>query len=319
MPAKLDLKAKGVQRLAVSDFTGGPEGAGHKIADLFTAKLVEGQYFQVAEREKLLALEKEQALGMTGVVDATMAAKAGKLLGVDALVVGTVLAYNVKDEPYIKTVMQTITETDCDKQGKCSHHSRQVPVEEHHHIRNGVVTVAYRLIRAETGEMLAGRQETATYQYDTGHPPSAGFLKDRIPELEHEAVLTKLAQEVVEKLVADLQPHPVTVEREFETGGWLFADSDITHGIELVKANRVADAAQWWEGVVQRDPQNSAAHYNLGLAYELLGQFEQAEQHFRAAERLRPDPRYIQAVAQVREARAAAKKLAEQTTPRGTN
>ncbi|MBM4122477.1 MAG: tetratricopeptide repeat protein [Nitrospira sp.] len=317
-PANTNLKAKGVQSLAVSDFDG-PGEAGQKVAEFFTAKLAEGQYFKVVEREKLLAMEKEQALGMTGVVDEKMAAKAGKLLGVDALVVGKVPAYSVKDGQYTRTVMQSRAtgtyRTECNDEGKCYKvpNYEEVPVQEHHHIRNGVVTVSYRVIRAETGEVLVGRQETETYKYDTGNPPSAGFLLGSQRELGQEEVLTALAQNVVAKLATDVQPHQIRVDREFENGGWLFGDSAVKQGIEFVRANRLEDAIQRWEAVVKNDPQNSSAHYNLGLAYELAGNFEKAEQAYRVAEQISPEARYIHAVSTVKKSAEAQKKLETQT------
>src|SRR5687768_8759518 len=60
-PGSIDLKGKGINSLAVSDFDG-PEDSGRKIAELFIAKLAQGRYFKVVERDKLLAMEKEQAL-----------------------------------------------------------------------------------------------------------------------------------------------------------------------------------------------------------------------------------------------------------------
>ncbi|MEW6542091.1 MAG: CsgG/HfaB family protein [Nitrospirota bacterium] len=86
-PAPVNLKAKGVHALAVLPFEG-PGESGTRLADLVTGKLAEGPDFTIVEREKLRALESEQVLGMAGVVDGRTAAKAGKVLGADALLVG---------------------------------------------------------------------------------------------------------------------------------------------------------------------------------------------------------------------------------------
>lgn len=308
-PASVNLKAKGVRSLAVSDFDG-PDGSGKQVAELLTAKLVEGRFFQVVEREKLLALEKEHVLGMTGVVDEKMAARVGKVLGVDALIVGTVLAYSVKDEPYTRTVMQRrgtgTYEKRCNEKGKCydAEITEEIPVQESHHIRKAMVAVSCRIIRAETGELLAGRQDAQSYTHDTG--------RNLEPERGTDDVLNLLAGRALETLASEIQPHTIQVEREFENGGWLFGDAEVKVGIDFVRANRPADAIERWEAVVQRDARNSSAYYNLGLAYELTGEFEKAQAAYQAAERIDPKPRYIQAVSQAKRSADMNRKLQEQ-------
>ncbi|MEW6544105.1 MAG: DUF6340 family protein [Nitrospirota bacterium] len=308
-PAEVNLKSQGVRSLAVSDFTG-PEQSGRKVAELFTADLAQGKHFKLVEREKLLAMEREQALGMIGVVDERMAAKAGKLLGVDALVVGNVSAFSVEDKPYTRTVMKQRRtgqyRTEC-RGNDCSkvEITEEVAVQEQHHVRNGTVSIAYRVIKAETGEVLAGRQETGSYHYDSG----AGSGR----ELGREEVLSTLAQEVVAKLAADIQPHAVQVNREFENGGWLFGDPAVKQGIEYIRANRLDDGIQHWEAVVKENPVNGSAWYNLGLAYEMAGHFEKAEKAYRTAEGIDPKPRYIQAVSDLHREVERRKKLEEQT------
>lgn len=266
-PALVNLKAKGVQSLAVTTFEG-PGESGRRMAELLTAKLVEKGYFKVVERDKLLALEKEQVLGMTGVVDDTMAARAGKVLGVDALVLGKV-----------------------------------VP-----HPGQGKVTVSYRVVKTETGEILAARQVMAGNP-DGGHAMRKTFRRE---DEERSESLGMLEQHAAAKMAAGMQPHPVKVEREFENGGWLFGDADVKRGIEYIKADRPEDAIAQWEGVVQRDPGNSSAWYDLGIAHELLSQFGKAEQAYRTAEKIDPKPHYIQAVSHLKAAAESHRKLEEE-------
>ncbi len=266
-PAVVNLKAKGVHSLAVTTFDG-PGESGRKIAELLTAKLVEGQYFKVVEREKLEALEKEQVLGMTGVVDEKMAAKAGKVLGVDALVLGKVMP----------------------------------------HLGQGKLVLSYRVVKTETGEILMAKQVLGGTP-EEGRGMRRAFRKD---ERERSDLMAKLAQNAVAKLAASLQPHPVKVERAFENGGWLFGDSDVEQGLDYLKANRPEDAIAQWAGVVARDPMNSAAWYDLGIAHEIMNEFDKAEQAYRAAEKITPKPRYLEAVGHVKAAAEAHRKLEEE-------
>ncbi len=266
-PASVNLKAKGVHSLAVTTFEG-PGDSGRKLAELLTAKLVEGQYFKVVEREKLLALEQEQVLGMTGVVDEKLAAKAGKVLGVDALVLGKVMP----------------------------------------HAGQGRLMLSVRVVKTETGEILMARQVVGSNP-DEGRSMRRTFRKD---EGERPEVMAKLAQNAAGKAAASLQPHPVKVERGFENGGWLFGDADVKQGIEYIKANRPEDAIAQWEGIVAQDPANSAAWYDLGIAYEIMSEFDKAERAYRAAEKITPKPRYMEAVGHVKAAAEAHRKLEEE-------
>ena len=83
-------------KLAVLDFTLQGEGfetkdMGAIVAEWFITALVKAGRFDVVERSLINKLIQEQKLGMTGVVDDTTASKIGKLLGVEAIISGSVL------------------------------------------------------------------------------------------------------------------------------------------------------------------------------------------------------------------------------------
>lgn len=66
------------------------------VSDILVNKLVEGGNFAVIERSKLSAILEEQNLGASGRIDATTAAKIGKILGVDAVVIGSITSFNLE-------------------------------------------------------------------------------------------------------------------------------------------------------------------------------------------------------------------------------
>lgn len=75
-----------IQRVAVINF-GGPQG--DAAADAMTQYLV-GYGANVVERQRLQSVLNEQRLGAAGLLDPATVKRVGKLLGVDALIVGTV-------------------------------------------------------------------------------------------------------------------------------------------------------------------------------------------------------------------------------------
>jgi len=56
-----------------------------------------------------------------------------------------------------------------------------------------------------------------------------------------------------------------------------------------IREGHAHDAIETLQNAVQNDPDNGIAHYHLGLAFDLLGNLERAENELRNAVRLRPD------------------------------
>lgn len=68
------------------------DGAGAGVAGVLTFKLARVDAVGVVERSRLSALTDEVQLGASGLVDPSSAAKAGKLLGADYLVFGSIFS-----------------------------------------------------------------------------------------------------------------------------------------------------------------------------------------------------------------------------------
>jgi hypothetical protein len=87
-----------IHRVAVVTFGG---SGGDVAADLLTQDLLE-HGADVVERQRLEAILKEQNLAGQNVLDPATVKKVGKILGVDALFVGTVAA-NIPSQSYLVT------------------------------------------------------------------------------------------------------------------------------------------------------------------------------------------------------------------------
>ncbi|MCC5639979.1 penicillin-binding protein activator LpoB [Nostoc sp. CHAB 5844] len=66
------------------------------VSDILVNKLFESGNFRVIERSKLEAVLAEQNLGASGRVDASTAAKIGRILGVDTIVTGSITEFNIE-------------------------------------------------------------------------------------------------------------------------------------------------------------------------------------------------------------------------------
>lgn len=66
--------------------------------EVVTEMLVKSGHFVVVERDRIAQVMQEQRMGQTGAISSQSAAQAGKLLGLQALVVGKITDYNTKNE-----------------------------------------------------------------------------------------------------------------------------------------------------------------------------------------------------------------------------
>src|ERR1035437_8427318 len=87
-----------IHRVAVATFGG---AGGDVAADVFTQDLLE-HGADVVERQRLDALMREQNLASENILDPATVRKIGKILGVDAIFVGTG-ASNVPSQSYLVT------------------------------------------------------------------------------------------------------------------------------------------------------------------------------------------------------------------------
>lgn len=83
---------------AVQDWWGGHWDVGHGISNLIVTQLVENGTYRVIERQALDAVLAEQNFSNSQRADAATAARLGKLLGVDAIVVGTVTEFGTENK-----------------------------------------------------------------------------------------------------------------------------------------------------------------------------------------------------------------------------
>jgi curli biogenesis system outer membrane secretion channel CsgG len=69
--------------------------ASRGVSDVLVDRLVKDGTFSVIERSRLEAILAEQNLGLSGRLDASTAAQVGRILGVDAVIIGSVTQFDV--------------------------------------------------------------------------------------------------------------------------------------------------------------------------------------------------------------------------------
>ncbi|MCB0218762.1 MAG: hypothetical protein KDH09_03630 [Chrysiogenetes bacterium] len=71
---------------------------GQAIVDIVTTELAKTDAFILVERSQLDEVLKEQALGQSGAIDPATAAQAGRVLGLQAMIIGTISEFGVHTE-----------------------------------------------------------------------------------------------------------------------------------------------------------------------------------------------------------------------------
>ena len=143
LTASVDAQLK--KRIAVSRFQdrsgAGYAGIGSGVADMLSTALVKSGKFSVIERQDIDKVFAEQHLGQSGAVTPESAAKAGKVLGVELLVIGSVSEFGVKKREVSGGINVFGAGVD-------------------HKTARAVVDL--RLVNSTTGEVLAAESEEGT-------------------------------------------------------------------------------------------------------------------------------------------------------------
>lgn len=102
-PSPYKIATKGPKkRVGVVDFTDkttyGQGRLGSSASDILTTELFKTGAFIVIERGQLNKILEEQSLGQSGIINPDTVAKAGKVLGLNAIVTGSISQFGVKTE-----------------------------------------------------------------------------------------------------------------------------------------------------------------------------------------------------------------------------
>ena len=126
-----------IKRIAVTDFSNHLEyrNSGDSVADEFLTQLMKKGY-KIVERNKINSILGEQQLADSNKLDPETIKRAGKILGVDAILTGSVVKY-VQDS---KTIVYFT-----DKDGNTSSQSM---------LQQAEISISARLFDVESGEVI---------------------------------------------------------------------------------------------------------------------------------------------------------------------
>ena len=210
---------KYVKKIAVMDF-GGEKEYGEYAAAEFISQLLDRNYFNIVERERINnvlqehkfmdALEKEGSL--------ETAKQIGKILGVDAIISGNVNSFKVNDDKGKKTVKKLhkewVEEKYHTRDGKEKYRKKlkKTPyfVEEPYLYRRATVTVSVKMVDISNGAILFQKVFSKSYTSTDKKEVKLLFAKKKYEPLgpsdvpQKEEILHCLLKEVTSSFVNEL-------------------------------------------------------------------------------------------------------------------
>jgi len=333
VPAEVDVSK--YRKIAVFDFDG---QGGKDIAEwmeiaLQNVRIDDQQFFEMITRSRMMKLLAEQRLGLTGLIDPDKAAKIGKISGVQAIVTGRVTTYGVKDSNYSKQVTRY--------QGN-RQYKENVPCQA----RSAYVDFTVNFIDAQSGQIMASSSADGQLVGDACQ--GTGDLGELMAKMITDAIFQSVQKQTdnvkvvgmdipprmlkgaaglaidqfVRKITPAYQLVPIVI-LEGDYGGFSASFKEKPQTEKLVQVNyevgykygirgQWEDAIKQWEKILEIDPLRPAAIYNIGIAFEMMGDMQIAEKQFKSAADIRPDDLFFDALARVRNTIAERHKAAQQ-------
>lgn len=176
---------QGKIRIAVMDFldqTNYPQwhvGRGMRVE--FETRLVQTGQFEVIERERLEQIMQEQGFGATGLVDPSSAAQIGKLLGVQAMIMGSVTKFDIQTNKISVPILGSVASSEA------------------------VVEIHVRVVDTNTGsiklaEMAEGKESQANISLRLEGMPPMAFGSANF----HSTILGKATSKAVDQLIGKI-------------------------------------------------------------------------------------------------------------------
>ncbi|MDZ7263455.1 MAG: hypothetical protein ONB16_02640 [candidate division KSB1 bacterium] len=233
--------------------------------------------FEIVERSQIARVMQELQLAQTGIVDEAQAAQVGKMLGVDAIITGTVT---------VSCNDQWVKETRKDKK------KGNYTVDCNKRAASAFATI--RFIQVETGQVIGSKQA----QHKEELKKCEGEYGSELPTPE--TTVDKCLQTVAAELVKYFAPR-------FELQKMELAK------IEGNEYKRYAETAKnaldrydldtaylQYVAIVESDPYNHAALFNVGVLEEAVGNYSRALEKYTMAAKLKSkEDKYFKAQSRV--------------------
>jgi curli biogenesis system outer membrane secretion channel CsgG len=290
-PAEINMAP--YSSVAVGEMRG--RGDPRALSDGLEEALVTSGKFQVVDRQHLAETMRELQLSSTDLADPTKAAKLGQLVPAGALIYGDI------DERYNERTDETPYKT---KEGK-QHVVRTLTGE-------AGVRATFKVVDVSSGRLLIART------YEDKRQETSRIEDARPAPIDREELTQRARRTVLERFLKAIVPYREYVFARFEKdsdipqleGGIGWAEQGNWDKAKEAFNNALADAG--------KNPKVGAkqlgkAYWDLGLAHEYSGDYDNAAKMVQKAYDVGQDKDYLRELEGIDRLRSEAKRLAEQS------
>jgi tetratricopeptide (TPR) repeat protein len=275
---KFDNQSNFIIRKLGADF-------GDRLPDFMTAELIKDyrgaverkiymdkvptNVFSVIERDQIDIILKEQGLSVSGAIDDSKAVDIGKLLGVDAMILGA-LSYNYEDETYTRETEK--------KDGTV--------VKTYYRDRKLNASSSMKIVSVQTGEIIGTTNERVTKtdlaSSKKGYPGTSAV---KSPESLAETAYKDIAL----KLVNYFAPYYQTTAINLRKVKFKDFRKDAKEANKLLQQGDIDKGYAIYKKIYEADSYNPIAAYNLGAIHEAVGNFKESKKYYDIAYQLESD------------------------------
>lgn len=228
--------------------------------------------FELVERSRLDQVMKEQRLAVSGAIDESQAVEVGKLLGVDAIIVGSI-SYTHKDEK--KTVRKQNSKTK--KYYTVYTYKRVVTTE-----------VRMKIVSVETAQVLGTiSPRTASQDYKESKTPIRGQAVAPTEQLADNCL-----RQLAPRLANYFSPTFIYQAFDIEKIKVKAYKKRAREAREYLKRGEIEKAFPIYKAIYEEDSYNPKVAYNVGAIYEVIGDFDKAYEAYSIAHELEPDDKW---------------------------
>jgi hypothetical protein len=300
------VDVSGIKDVAVLPFADRtPDGnLGALAGDRLVSVLVSTGRYRVMKTEEMQRLLDKAGIHFFYPPDPATVREIGSVLKSDALLYGEVQKFQVKEESDLITVREPVwtgeyvrdrkgtVVSDVDEEGRVIPRKRYEKrlVEKNRLRRYAVLDIHYRMADSFHGNAILAETESESGSWEATGEAQIAQLPGR------EAIFDLLVDRTTKNFVRNIAPHPIEEERILEFG--TFHATGL--GVELAKNGLWNEAAEKWIQATKAKPGESAAYYNLGVAFERRGAFDLAHKAYQNALVRHPhSKRYVEAVTHI--------------------
>jgi tetratricopeptide (TPR) repeat protein len=221
----------------------------------------ETDFYTIVERSQINRIIQEQRFSHSSLVDQKQAAKLGKLLGVDAIIIGTADVTANKQRCYDKSK------------------------KEYYYKYEAAATLSMRIIGVSSGEIIGQKELTKTVNAEERKESKTskkflGKVLEAVSKPESRVSLDRMRKEAIMSAAYESVLYFAPTFRletiELKTLKSKECKKKGKRAIRCLQRDEFADSLAIYTAIVEEDPYNHRAIYNQGVIHEMASDYDKA-------------------------------------------